>query len=914
MLRITPSTATQHAKSYFTSNFARADYYAGKECVGIWHGKAAAMLGLQGDITREAFFALCDNLHPQTGETLTARQRENRTVGYDFTFCAPKSVSLLYSLTEDPRILEAYRHAVTDTMGSVEGEMLTRIRKGGITEQNRTTGNAVWAEFVHTTTRPVDGLPDPSLHTHCFVFNCTHDPIESRFKAGQFRELKRDGSYFEAMFHAHLSLNLRQLGYEVQREGKWWNVAGLPKALLEQFSRRTEQIEAKAEALGILDAKTKSTLGARTREAKGKTLPPEVLRRTWWESMSPDHRTDFLAVVAKANAATGGTLPPSPMQTKQAIESALSHCLERNSVVDRKTVLAEAMRRGTGVLTPEAIHQELAAHPLLTTNIGGRTYLTTHAALAEEQAMIQFAKEGRGTCKPIAAADIPPPSDLSTEQANALAYLLHSTDRVMVITGEAGTGKTTPAKQAVAAMEQSGKQVCMVAPSSHASRDVLRKEGFTEANTVAKLLTDTDMQHGLKDGVLWVDEAGLLSVPQMQALFKLAKTHHARVVLVGDSKQHASVERGDGLRVLGEYAGIKGCSLTHIYRQKDPFYKCAVAAAARGDLTKAFDTLHNAGHIQQAADIEGVHQQIAADYVQSATRGDSCIVVAPTHVEGSMVSQSIRSALKAKGVLQGQEMTLSAIRPQHWTQTQKQDTAQYEVGMILSFHQKSGRFRAGDQVRVSRVDAKQGQIWVSRLHGAVSPTALSLDKTTAFSVHRLYSLALAVGDQIRITQNCTAIGGERLYNGAGYTVTALDNKTLRLSNGATLPTEAVPIVYGYSTTSHAAQGKTVDRVLIAQTALSLPASSAEQFYVSISRGREAVKVYTDNTDALKAAIAERNTRMSATEMFASKSASRLQRFTRYAHQLAKQGVSFAKDTMRGLEARFRESSEYVISR
>ena len=123
----------------------------------------------------------------------------------------PKSVSLLYATTRDERILDAFRDAVDGTMHDMEAEMLTRVRKGGKNE-NRLTGNMAWGEFVHFTSRPVDGVPDPHLHAHCFVFNTTFDQKEEPWKAGQFRDLKRDAPYFEAVFHSHLAGRLSDLG------------------------------------------------------------------------------------------------------------------------------------------------------------------------------------------------------------------------------------------------------------------------------------------------------------------------------------------------------------------------------------------------------------------------------------------------------------------------------------------------------------------------------------------------------------------------------------------------------------------------------------------------------------------------------------------------------------------------------
>ena len=106
-------------------------------------------------------------------------------------------------MSGDQDILEAFRGAVDETMREMEAEMKTRVRKS-LQDTNRTTGNMVWAEFIHTTSRPVDGLPDPQLHAHVFVFNTTWDQEEERWKAGQFRELKRDAPYFQAAFRVRL--------------------------------------------------------------------------------------------------------------------------------------------------------------------------------------------------------------------------------------------------------------------------------------------------------------------------------------------------------------------------------------------------------------------------------------------------------------------------------------------------------------------------------------------------------------------------------------------------------------------------------------------------------------------------------------------------------------------------------------
>src|ERR1700730_10799864 len=137
MIRISQQENSAGAKRYY----ATADYYSeGQELVGVWGGKAADRLGLSGTVDKFSFERLCDNLDPRTGKPLTVRTRTERTVGYDFTFSVPKSVSLLYAMSGDEAILEAFRGAVDETMREMEIEMKTRVRKDG-QDSDRTTGN-----------------------------------------------------------------------------------------------------------------------------------------------------------------------------------------------------------------------------------------------------------------------------------------------------------------------------------------------------------------------------------------------------------------------------------------------------------------------------------------------------------------------------------------------------------------------------------------------------------------------------------------------------------------------------------------------------------------------------------------------------------------------------------------------------
>ena len=287
MLRV---TASRNAKEYFAQSLKREDYYSeGQEISGDWHGMAAEKLGFSGAVTQADFDSLCDNKIPGTDERLTQRNKSNRTVGYDFNFHCPKSVSVAYEFTRDERILDAFKISVNQTMQEIESEIKTRVRKNGA-DENRTTGNMVWAEFVHFTARPVNGIPDPHLHAHCYTFNTTWDDVEKKWKAGQFRDLKADAPYFEAAFHARFSRQLAELGYRIERTAKGWELAGVPQRVLDEFSKRTEQVEQKAKELGITSAKEKDGLAALTRERKQKQITKPELRELWDKRISAEER------------------------------------------------------------------------------------------------------------------------------------------------------------------------------------------------------------------------------------------------------------------------------------------------------------------------------------------------------------------------------------------------------------------------------------------------------------------------------------------------------------------------------------------------------------------------------------------------------------------------------------------------
>lgn len=865
MIRMVVSKSAVAAKAYYAEGLKREDYYAEKqEVVGRWHGLSAELLGLAGDVKGEEFAALAENRHPRTGAKLTPRDKLNRRVGYDINFHAPKSLSVLYAMTGDKNILAAFREAVAETMSGVEAEVATRVRRRGA-QAERSTGNLVWAEFVHFTARPVGGIPDPHLHVHAFTFNSTFDPVEERWKAASWAGIKKDAPYSEAVFHSLLTDKIAALGYGIERKRGGWEVAGVPAAVIDKFSRRTAQIERLAAEKGIIDAKAKDALGAATRESKRRGLTNSDLKTAWLARLTPEEKTAIANVAAKKIVVAD----KAPITPERAINEACEKLFGKHSVVVTKRVVAEALRFGVGQVTPAAAWAAMEKRGLVVRQVGTEQLCTSLDMLAEEVALINFVRSGRNMHAPLVAKKVRfGNTNLSVEQRSAVEHLLKSQDQVMAIRGAAGVGKTTLMKAAIRQIEATGARVFAFAPSASASRGTLREEGFASAETVARLLADTKLQQQTRGQVIWIDEAGLLGVREMWQVMQIA-SNGTRVVLTGDYAQHAPVARGDAFRLLQAYAGMPVAEVTAIRRQEGKVYKKAVAALSRGDLRTGFQRLDELGAFVEVEDEAERYQRLAHDYLALSRKDSVPLVVSPTHAEGLKVTAAIREAKREAGRL-GTERPFIQFHNLQWEETDRRRAENYAPGMVVQFHQNAVGVRRGE---VFRVVGREDDGGIKAVNDAKREIILPLNEAAKFQVFEEREIMLARGDRLRITRNGKSDDGRRLNNGNVFTIEKFsrDGKIV-LDTGAVIDAKrGAHIALGYVSTSHSAQGKSVRDVLVAQSETSFLASSREQFYVSVSRGRESIRIYTDSRKGLQEAVGNTSHRQAGIELAGLKS-------------------------------------------
>lgn len=910
MIRMIQSQSVQQAKSYFSEALLKADYFLNdQELKGTFNGKLSHRLGLDAQVDKKQFHALCENRHPKHSEPITPRTKDERTVGYDISFHCPKSVSLTHALSKDDHILKAFDNSVQKTMQAIEADALTRVRKGG-QYHDRKTGELCWATFIHQTSRPVDNYPpDPHLHSHCYTFNQTFDKAEGQYKAVQFREIKRDMPYYQALFHKHLSDNLMDLGYQIHKTDKSFELEGIPKEAIALFSKRTDHIGRVAKEKGITNAKELAELGAKTRAKKQTGMSMNDLRIKWTEQIKAAKLTDEKFANNIIRKQPNRLNIEKELTTEQCIDHALSHSFERMSVMPTRRIQQIALHHsiGTRNTSPDSIQQQMDKDErLLKIKDGMQELCTTKQVLKEEREMVALAMDGNNTCKPLyeTAPDLP---QLKDQQQRAVEHVLTTSSMVSIVRGAAGAGKTTLMKIAVEKINDAGKQVRVIAPTSDAAHGILKEqEGFEQSETVARFLIDKRLQDQLYQQVLWVDEAGMLGTNDMKHILQIVKEQQARVILGGDTRQHASVVRGDALRIINKIGRIQTAEVNKIYRQKNNEYRKAVEYLAEGNVGKGFEQLDGMQAIK-TIDPLNPNKELVEDYIKAIKEKKNVLIISPTHQQGNEVTEAIREALKKEKLLGKKEIFTKKLINYNYTEAQKKDWRNYQEGQWVQFNQHLKGIKRGSIWKVEKVSPHEVIIKDKNANSL----SLPIKEAKQYDVLHASEIAIAKGDKIRITRNGFDKDKTAIRNGQVLDVVAVYKDKIKLRNHTsktnyTLPKNFGHISHAHCITSYAAQGKTVDEVLITQPANTFPATDAKQFYVSVSRAREKVTIYTDDKEALLQHASQMGERLSAMELVGDKPGHK-----DYVLMQERTKVQISKDKESDHENRTKDSKEAI---
>jgi conjugative relaxase-like TrwC/TraI family protein len=662
MFTAKPQKNRAAATLYFDEHLSHNDYYTQQETqAGYWIGAGAERLGLKSGETvgREAFLRLCDNLHPETGTKLTQVHLQDRRIFFDFTCSAPKSVSILAVTMDDKRIVEAHREAAGIALRELEAFAATRVRMRGARD-DRVTANLVGAAFEHTSSRALD----PQLHTHFTLFNATFDPEEKRWKALQTSGMFGAIRYATAVYRNELSARLHRLGYDTRQTAHGFEIEGVKPELIERFSKRAQQrnvaVAREEKRLGRkLTNDEISVVVHKTRARKLKNVPEEKVRKAQLDEIGFFEKRALRAVVAEAQGQRVEF--KETIHLGLAMNHAIEHAFSRQSVAPEHELFEAALVKGCGQLDLPELKRAFRKSDLVV-RVGSE--YSTREILKTELTLIRHVNRGLGAAEPIAPRHRVTET-LGTDQRAALKLVLSSCDRITGMQGLAGAGKTTTLRELHAAVKQSGRELIVCAPSA-AATDVLRKEGFSEAVTVAKLLTnDAPLSPRM---VIVVDEAGTLGTSDMLRVFVAARD--ARVVLVGDTGQHAPVAQGDALRILEEHSGFRFGRLTEIRRQRSEELKQTVTLAAKQHTREAFARLVRAGEVVELGDTAALHQKAADDYLRVTQSGKTALVVSPTWAEIAAVTEAIRQKLREQKQLAAKEEKVRVFDSLGWTDAQ----------------------------------------------------------------------------------------------------------------------------------------------------------------------------------------------------------------------------------------------------
>jgi ATP-dependent exoDNAse (exonuclease V) alpha subunit len=462
----------------------------------------------------------------------------------------------------------------------------------------------------------------------------------------------------------------------------------------------------------------------------------------------------------------------------------------------------------------------------------------------EEKATVERVRSGRNARFVLGDPTNLAPA-LTPGQRAAATEILGSRDFVSVLVGDAGTGKTTVLSAIEGVHVRSGgKRFLPLAPTTKA-RDALVESGFDTADTVQRFLSSEAMQREAFGRVLLVDEAGLLSTRQLDYLTKVAQDLRARVLLVGDTKQHYSVERGDALRNVIDHSGTPVVRLAEVLRQRNEADRRFSRLLASGDAAEAFAYADRRGLIREAGTDDALFARAAEHFVANRIKGIETLAVIPFWDEIERFNAQVRPALRTAGLLGEVEVAREAVKPLAWTDEQKAHWDQYRVGDRLVFARHTRFFKRGSAAEVVAI-LRDGLL----VRGAGGREAkLTRRQRAAFDVGRVQTLAVAAGDRLLIRGHDDEAG---LANGDFKDVALVDPAANRIvfTDGHELPRDFAAWTYGHAITSYRSQGSTSEESILVLGEVAARALTRQQFYVGNTRYRGAHAIYVANKEEI----------------------------------------------------------------
>jgi conjugative relaxase-like TrwC/TraI family protein len=706
------------------------------------------------------FVALMEGRHPRTGRWLRPEGAGGgRGGGIDVTFSAPKSVSVAWALADSwqRELIEAAHARAVEQAVEYMRERVPLVRrrcKGQVVEEP--ARDVIAAEYRHTTARGVSGAraPDPQLHSHVVISGVVRE--DERIVAVASRPVFRGAREVGAFYRAALAEQLTQEGYAIEqatgKDGRYFEIAGVPRGLIEEFSKRSREVACAAERFRARHGRAPERgelrdLALENRRAKTLTTRPDV-EQVWQET---GHQHGFGA--GEALRLLAGDRPPAERPIEDRIEAKLT---EHHAIFDPAILRTVALEQSAGEMPPQqalAITRTMIGERRVIPLEGGR--MTTLAVRAQEQAIERHAATlarptGRDTGEQARSRAVREVGErlgapLTPEQQQALRTVT-GPERLSVLVGPAGTGKGVVIDAAARAEHHAGQTVIGVAVSgSTAERlgaDSPALHGQTR--TLDSLLAQAQ-KRSIDIGrqtTIFFDEAGMADHSRLRALTELADRCGAKLIAIGDGKQLPAIGPGGMFDRLSGHAPT--AELADIHRTQDPHERRAWQALRAGEPERAMAHYLARGqlHFQDTRD-EAAETAVQRWHQLTKTHGlrEVALIADASNVEIDRLNARAQRLRLEDGQLGDHEIPLPQV---HYG---------LREGDLVAF--TTQHYPPGQRARIE--NGTRGEVRAIHQHngGGVTVAIYGSDRTVRLASENLDSLRLAYAQHVYRQQGAT---------------------------------------------------------------------------------------------------------------------------------------------------------------
>ncbi|ELS0357091.1 conjugative transfer relaxase/helicase TraI [Escherichia coli] len=803
------------------------NYYASGSLDSRWMGEGAEKLGLKGEVASADMDAVRQGKLPDGSDLSRMVNGVNKhRSGYDLTFSAPKSVSVMALVGEDRRFIEAHNRAVAVVMQEVEKLVSARITEEGKTE-TVLTGNMVAALYNHDTSRDLD----PQLHTHALVFNATFADekwrslaSDTRMKTGFSENLYATKIALGNLYRSALREDVESMGFETVAAGKngLWELKDVP---VDVFSSRSQTIR---EAAGPdASAKSRDVAALDTRQAKA-WADPDLLKADWRRRLA-DEKFDIDGYIRQAQArvevpgavAGGHSGIHAPDLSGGASSGEIADEQVRKAVSDTISALSEKkvqftwseMLAGTVNRLPSAPGLFEQARAGIDAAIEGQRLIpldrekgifTSDIHLLNELSVHQLARTAIQEQTVLLFPERAQERDIPA--GDAVSVLTQDKSPVAILSGRGGAQALRERTEDVAMMARSQGREVMVIAADGRSGQFLSESPHLAGHVMLRSQMNADTVLPVQ-GTVIVDRAERLSLKETVLLQEKALSVGAQLIFMDTENRQGT---GNALSVLKE-AGIPQ------YR----FYSTQLPEV----------------RLVSEADKRSRYGQLAQDYVRLSAEGQDVVAQVTGAREQQQLTDVIRDARREAGELGREQMTIRVLEPVWLDSKTRHQRDNYRAGMVME--QWDAEKKMMTRHTIDRVaEATNSLVLLGEDGSRLTLKVSQLDGS--WSLYRSRTLAVSEGDRLR------ALGRE--LKGAikakeQFTVTALENGAIRLRSGERelrLPTErAVKLAHDY--VEGAGAGTSASRTVLAAVG---PRALNKQVLNALAQSGGDIRIYT----------------------------------------------------------------------